>query len=111
MFKSQVLISSETSLFLCLPDFSLFASHLCLGQHPRGPKQPVPPLLPCSILLVAAVAGVDEVAPLGDALDEGGQGEQALQHRVEVARVPYVWESYLLWWHDERLPESGGRLE
>ena len=73
---------------LCLPDFTLLSGHLCFGQHPCGPQQPVPPLLPGDILLVAAVAGVDEVAPLGDALDEGGQGEEALQHRVEVARVP-----------------------
>ena len=72
----------------CLLDFTLLSGHLCLGQHPCGPQQPIPPLLPCSILLVAAVAGVNELAPLGDALDEGGQGEQALQHRVEVARVP-----------------------
>ena len=73
---------------LCLPNISLLSGHLCFGQHPCGPQQPVSPLPSGYILLVAAVAGVDDVAPLGDALDEGGQGEQALQHRVEVARVP-----------------------
>ena len=79
------------SIILCLPDFTLFAGHLCLGQHSCGPEQPVPPLPPSSHgkgVLLVGVVGVDEVAPLGDALDEGGQGEQALQHRVEVARVP-----------------------
>ena len=39
------------------------------------------------VLLVVAERVVDLAAPIGDALDEGGEGEEALQHGVQVTRV------------------------
>ena len=44
------------------------------------------------VIVVGGGGGVDLTAPVGDALDEGGEGEEALQHGVEVTRV--AWNAF-----------------